>query len=222
MTAMVTAEFLIPEIPFLRAFAISLSGSYRNGDDLVQDTLVKAWSHRTSFQPGTNLRAWLATILRNTYYSQYRKRSREVQDSDGEHAAQICVDGAQESALAANDVHKALLKLAPEHREILLMIAISGLSYDEAAQISNVAVGTVKSRLNRARAKLAQELALTAPHEIDANSTMPKSPTQTQRDVKQHLLCIGGVTIYFPTDPAMNLFWNNAAETIRLLITPKP
>ena len=111
-----------------------------------------------SFEPGTNFRAWLVTILRNTYFSQYRKRSREVQDSDNVLAEQIPVKGGQESNVTMQDVQKALNKLAPEHREILLMIGITELSYEEAAQVCNVAIGTVKSRLNRARAKLAEHL----------------------------------------------------------------
>lgn len=157
---------MVEQMPYLRAFAISLSGSYSLADDLVQDTLVKAWSHADSFQPGTNFRAWLVTILRNTYFSQYRKRAREAQDSDGAIAGEIPVRGGQESRLVMSDVQKALNKLAPEHREILLMIGVAELSYEDAAQASGVAVGTVKSRLNRARAKLAEHLGLTGAHDL--------------------------------------------------------
>ncbi|QGM97221.1 sigma-70 family RNA polymerase sigma factor [Methylocystis parvus] len=172
MTDATFGEQMVAQIPYLRAFAISLSGSYSVADDLVQDTLVKAWSHSDSFQPGTNFRAWLVTILRNTYFSQYRKRSREVQDSDNVLAEQIPVKGGQESNVTMQDVQKALNKLAPEHREILLMIGITELSYEEAAQICNIAVGTVKSRLNRARAKLAEHLGLSGAHEIDDDPTL--------------------------------------------------
>ncbi|MBL1255277.1 MULTISPECIES: sigma-70 family RNA polymerase sigma factor [Methylocystis] len=172
MTNATFGEQMVAQIPYLRAFAISLSGSYSVADDLVQDTLVKAWSHADSFEPGTNFRAWLVTILRNTYFSQYRKRSREVQDSDNVLAEQIPVKGGQESNVTMQDVQKALDKLAPEHREILLMIGITELSYEEAAQVCNIAVGTVKSRLNRARAKLAEHLGLNGTHEIDSDPTM--------------------------------------------------
>lgn len=175
---------LIAQMPYLRAFAISLCGSYTLADDLVQDTLVKAWSHADSFQPGTNFRAWLVTILRNTYFSDYRKRAREVQDSDGVLAEQIPVKGGQESKVALSDVQKALNKLAPEHREILLMIGITELSYEETAQICNVAIGTVKSRLNRARAKLAENLGLATLREIDSDATASdvaaRQPTRTE------------------------------------------
>lgn len=163
---------MVAQMPYLRAFAISLCGSHSLADDLVQDTLVKAWSHADSFQPNTNLRAWLVTILRNTYFSSYRKRSREVQDSDNLLAQQIPVKGGQESALTLADVQSALDKLAPEHKEILLMIGITELSYEEAAEICGVAIGTVKSRLNRARAKLAEHLGLLTPNDIDTDPTV--------------------------------------------------
>jgi RNA polymerase sigma-70 factor (ECF subfamily) len=163
---------MVAQMPYLRAFAISLCGSHSLADDLVQDTLVKAWSHADSFQPNTNLRAWLVTILRNTYFSSYRKRSREVQDSDNLLAQQIPVKGGQESALTLADVQSALDMLAPEHKEILLMIGITELSYEEAAEICGVAIGTVKSRLNRARAKLAEHLGLLTPNDIDTDPTV--------------------------------------------------
>ncbi len=160
------ADQIVAQMPFLRAFAISLSGSYSLADDLVQDALIKAWSHMDSFERGTNLRAWLVTILRNTYFTQYRKRAREVQDSDGAIAEQVPVKADQESKAAVSDVQKALDRLPPEHREILLLIGVTELSYEEAAVVCNIAVGTVKSRLNRARAKLAEELGLNSPHDI--------------------------------------------------------
>ena len=153
-------DMMVAEMPYLRAFALSLSGSASVADDLVQETLVKAWSHADSFETGTNFRAWLVTILRNTYFNQYRKLAREVQDSDNTHAEQILVGGEQESRLTMQDVQRALNKLPEDHREILLMIGVTELSYEEAAQVCNIAVGTVKSRLNRARAKLAEHLGM--------------------------------------------------------------
>ena len=154
------ADMMVAEMPYLRAFALSLSGSTTVADDLVQETLVKAWTHTESFALGTNFRAWLVTILRNTYFNQYRKLAREVQDSDNTHAEQILVSGEQESRLTMQDVQRALNKLPEDHREILLMIGVTELSYEEAAQVCNIAVGTVKSRLNRARAKLAEHLGM--------------------------------------------------------------
>jgi len=155
---MVSDEFregLIAELSNLRAFAVSLCGSVQQADDLVQDTMLKAWSNADKFQAGTSLRAWLFTILRNTYYSIYRKRGREIQDSDGTYAQRLTVSGEQESALDLADFRVALAKLSEEHREVLIMVGASGLSYEETAEICGVAVGTIKSRVNRARARLA-------------------------------------------------------------------
>jgi len=166
-------EGLIAELPNLRAFAVSLCGSVTQADDLVQDTMLKAWGNSEKFQPGTSLRAWLFTILRNTYYSLYRKRGREVQDSDGTYAQRLAVYGEQESALDLADFRVALAKLSEEHREVLILVGASGLSYEEAAEICGVAVGTIKSRVNRARARLADLLGISSVNDIgpDRNST---------------------------------------------------
>ena len=153
-------EGLIREMKDLRAFAVSLSGSFHQADDLLQETLLKAWSNAGSFIPGTNMRAWLVTILRNTYYSQYRKRGREVPDTDGVYSSRLAAPPNQESSVDMSDFLNALSKLAPEHRDVLLMVGASGLSYEEAAEICGVAVGTIKSRLNRARGRLADLLGI--------------------------------------------------------------
>ena len=126
---------LVAEITDLRAFAISLSGSASLADDLVQETLLRAWSEFDKFQPGTSLRAWLFTILRNIYYSNYRKRAREVQDSDGAWMrGGSSLIGDQESHLDLEDFRKALNKLPAEQRAVLTLVGASGLSYEEAAE----------------------------------------------------------------------------------------
>ena len=161
--AMPSASFkdeLLAETRNLRAFAISLSGSVTLADDLVQESLLRAWSNSEKFQPGTSLRAWLFTILRNIYYSNYRKRAREVQDSDGFYARRLTVPGDQESHLDLEDFRKAMTMLPPEQREVLTLIGASGLSYEEAAVICEVGIGTIKSRLSRARSKLVELLKL--------------------------------------------------------------
>jgi RNA polymerase sigma-70 factor, ECF subfamily len=163
-------EGLIREMKDLRAFAVSLSGSFHQADDLLQETLLKAWSNSASFIPGTNMRAWLVTILRNTYYSQYRKRGREVSDPDGVYSANLATPPNQESAVDMSDFLVALAKLAPEHRDVLLMVGASGLSYEETAEICGVAVGTIKSRLNRARARLADLLGIRDASELGMGS----------------------------------------------------
>ena len=151
---------LVAELPSLRAFAASLCGSLSTADDLVQDTLLKAWSNSDKFQTGTNLRAWLFTILRNTYFSLYRKRSREVQDSEGTYAQRLATPGAQDGHVDLADFRKALAHLGEEQREALILVGATGMSYEEAAEVCGVALGTIKSRVNRARVKLAQLLGI--------------------------------------------------------------
>jgi len=151
---------LIGTIPNLRAFAVSLCGNPDRADDLVQETLVKAWSNLSSFSEGTNLAAWLFTILRNIYYSEYRKRRREVADSDGAIAARLATAPAQSGHMDFLDFRTALQKLPPDQREALILIGASGLSYEEAAGVCNCAVGTMKSRVNRARHRLIELLSI--------------------------------------------------------------
>jgi RNA polymerase sigma-70 factor, ECF subfamily len=161
MTALVAFKTaLLAELPSLRAFAISLSGSHDHADDLVQETVMKAWSAHASFAPGTSLRAWLFTIMRNTYFSQYRKARREVQDSDGEAAARLVSAPAQNGHLDLSDFRIALEKLPDDQREALILVGASGFSCEEAAEICGCAVGTIKSRVNRARQKLMQLMAM--------------------------------------------------------------
>jgi RNA polymerase sigma-70 factor, ECF subfamily len=147
-------EELTTHLPALRAFAISLTRNVSSADDLVQETIVKAWSNLSRFEAGTNMRAWLFTILRNTHFSNGRKRRREVPDSDGIYARRLSVRPDHDGRLAFSEFVKAFDKLSDEHREVLVLVGASGFSYEEAAGMIGVAVGTVKSRANRARARL--------------------------------------------------------------------
>jgi RNA polymerase sigma-70 factor (ECF subfamily) len=161
----ITAD-LLAVIPNLRAFAVSLCGNIDHADDLVQETLVKAWSNIDSFVEGTNLRAWLFTILRNIYYSEYRKRRREVADPDGAFAANLATIPAQTGHMDMLDFRAALQELPSDQREALVLIGASGLSYEEAAGICGCAIGTMKSRVNRARNRLAELLSITSGEEF--------------------------------------------------------
>lgn len=167
-------QSLLASIPALRAFGVSLCGNAVRADDLVQETLVKAWANMSSFQEGTNLKAWLFTILRNEFYSQMRKRGREVQDSDGELTAKLPDLGQQEGYLDLEDMKRALLLLPDEQREAIILVGASGMSYEEAAEICGVAVGTVKSRVSRARSRLAELL-----HE-DGGEALTADPEKPQ------------------------------------------
>ncbi|WP_368373024.1 RNA polymerase sigma factor [Rubellimicrobium arenae] len=151
---------LVTHLPAMRAFALSLTRNASQADDLVQDTVVKAWSHFDRFAPGTNLRAWLFTILRNTFYSTRRRTVREVSDSDGALVATLAEKPAHDGRLQMADFIRAFQQLPDEQREALALVGASGFSYEEAAEMTGVAVGTVKSRANRARARLAQLLQL--------------------------------------------------------------
>lgn len=157
----------LPEhLPALRAFAISLTRNVSAADDLVQDTIVKAWTNIEKFELGTNLRAWLFTILRNTFYSNHRKRRREVADPEGIHAARLFVKPDHDGRLAFADFQRAFDQLSPEHREVLILVGASGFSCEEAAEMMGVAVGTVKSRTNRARKRLSDLMGLTKGEDV--------------------------------------------------------
>ena len=149
-------------IPALRAFAISLTRNHAAADDLVQDTIVKAWSHIDKFTPGTDLKAWLFTILRNTFFSDRRKRVREVADPDGIHAGSLSQQPAHDGRLALTDFMVSFNKLSPEHREVLILVGANGYSYEEAAAMIGVAPGTAKSRASRARARLCELMGMTS------------------------------------------------------------
>ena len=151
---------LVSHLPAMRAFAMSLTRNAAAADDLVQDAVVKAWGNFDKFQAGTNLRAWLFTILRNTYYSLYRKRRREVEDPDGKMAGKMSEKPAHDGHLAMSDFRTAFAKLTDEQREVLILIGAEGFSYEEAAVTCGCAVGTVKSRTNRARKRLAELMQL--------------------------------------------------------------
>ena len=165
---------MIEHLPALRAFAVSLTRDAVAADDLVQDAIVKAWKNIGKFEPGTNLRAWLFTILRNTFYSDRRKARREVGDADGAIAAQLSEKPRHDGKLAFTDFMKAFRKLPDEQREALILVGASGFSYEEAAATCGVAVGTVKSRVNRARQRLIELLGMRPdePFELTDKATM--------------------------------------------------
>lgn len=154
-------------LPALRAFGRSLCGDPARADDLVQDTVLKAWTNRTQFQSGSNLKAWLFTILRNCYYSELRHRKFEVEDPEGVCAAQLSVAPIHDARLHLRDLNRALQELPHDQREALVLVCATGLSYEEAADVCQVAVGTIKSRIARARDRLIELLGEDAAHVTD-------------------------------------------------------
>jgi RNA polymerase sigma-70 factor, ECF subfamily len=148
-------EEIIAIVPSLRAFARGLCGNRELADDLAQDAIMRAWAAHESYTPGTNFRAWMFMILRNQFYTTMRKNSR-MTSWDPEAAERLLVEAApQQHHIHMSDVEKALQKLPAEQREMLLIVGAGGASYEEAAQITGCAIGTVKSRLARGRVALA-------------------------------------------------------------------
>src|SRR3984885_1469432 len=145
---------LLALVPFLRAFARSLTGNQEGADDLAQETLVKAWQSRATFIPGTNLKAWLFTILRNQFYSDRRRAWRQAPWD--QEAAERIPGGGEDQVHSAelSDTVRALRRLSDEQREALILVGAGGFSYEAAAAICKCAVGTVKSRVARARKTL--------------------------------------------------------------------
>jgi RNA polymerase sigma-70 factor (ECF subfamily) len=153
-------DAVLATVPSLRAFAVSLCGSVDRADDLVQETLLRAIANIDRFQVGTNLPAWLFTILRNHFRSEYRKRRHEVEDAEGKYTASLKAEPAQIGAIEYGEFQNALAQLPDDQREALVLVGAAGFSYEEAANICECAVGTIKSRVNRARTRLAALMAI--------------------------------------------------------------
>ncbi|MBL0407346.1 sigma-70 family RNA polymerase sigma factor [Microvirga aerilata] len=154
------ADGILASVTSLRAFAVSLTRNADQAEDLVQETVLRAISKHEQFAAGTNLQAWLFTILRNQFFSEHRKITREVEDVDGSYAATMISLPDQEDRIMVHDLEVALGKLPETQREAIMLVGADGLSYEEAAQALGCAVGTVKSRVNRARNGLAEEMRL--------------------------------------------------------------
>jgi RNA polymerase sigma-70 factor (ECF subfamily) len=145
---------LVALIPHLRAFARTLTGDPTAADDLAQDAMMKAWDARASFQLGTNMKAWTFMILRNQFYSEKRRSWRQSQlDQEAAERTLIAVDD-PEAPVALDELRQGLAMLPPEQREALILVGAGGFAYEEAADICGCAVGTVKSRVSRARKAL--------------------------------------------------------------------
>jgi RNA polymerase sigma-70 factor (ECF subfamily) len=155
-----TREAMLAALPGLRAYAISFTGNRDAADDLVQDAVLRAWANLDKFDPGSSMSAWLFTILRNAFYSQYRKTRREVDDPDGLHAGRLGTPPNQSHTCEFQELLEALAKLSPVLREALILVGAQGMTYEEAAHVTGVPSGTLKSRVSRARARLAQLLTM--------------------------------------------------------------
>jgi len=148
---------LIEHLPRLRRYARALTGDVTRADDLVQDTLERALAKLDLWQPGSNLRAWLFTLMHNIFVNQLR--ANRPQETALDEALEIPVSGGQMEALTARDMHTALARLPEEQREVILLVGLEQFGYAEAAEVLGVPVGTVMSRLSRARERMRHLLA---------------------------------------------------------------
>lgn len=160
---------LVALLPHLRAFARGLCGRPDMADDLVQEAVMRAWSARSNFTPGTNLKAWTFTILRNYFLNDLRRGRRETELDDHTAETMLVTRATQEEGLHMNDLQHALERLPDDRREALLLVGASGFSYEEAAQVCDVPIGTMKSRVARGRAQL---------HAILDEASLPPPPDQ--------------------------------------------
>lgn len=168
---------LLSTLPHLRAFARGLSGRPDYADDLAQEAAIKAWTARERYTPGTNMRAWTFAILRNHYLSELRRNRRQMDLDEGVAEKLLVMDADQEGGLHLSDMETALLQLPPERREAVMLVGAGGFTYEEAAEIADCAVGTMKSRVARARAELARLLNT----EPDAHSLAKRSAALKNR-----------------------------------------
>lgn len=180
----------------LRRFAISLYRNIDRADDLVQETLAKALANRNKFREGSNLSAWLFTILRNHYYSEYRKRKREVEDPDGVYAAKLASAPNQLDHLEYEELRDMMSDLPQDQKEALVLVAASGFSCEEAADTLGVAVGTVKSRVSRARKKLLSER--------DTELIHVRKPRRKVYATPRRLIAPSSNEVMRPTQPSLD------------------
>jgi RNA polymerase sigma-70 factor, ECF subfamily len=175
---------MLAAIPRLRAFAISLCRNRDEAEDLLQDALLRACANIGSFTPGTNMLAWLCTILKNHFCSQFRRR-RVALESIDDHADSIASKPAQIAHAEWTELWAALGKLEPKQREAISLIA-AGLSYDEAAKMCGCPTGTVKSRVNRARSELARLFPVAGPDDLEDDPIVAAAITARTASVAVH------------------------------------
>lgn len=153
-----TDKEIVELIPAMRAFARTFYRDQSDADDLVQETLVKGLAKIDLFEPGTSMKSWLFTIMRNTFYTKIKKENREAPGKADCVSSRPAVNPTQDWSARGIEIYNALQRLPEQQREVLVLVGVFGISYEEAAAICNCAMGTVKSRLNRARLRLLEEL----------------------------------------------------------------
>lgn len=177
-------EELVRLIPALRAFARTFYRSTTDADDLVQETLTRALGSLHQFRPGTSMKSWLFTIMRNTFYTKIRIANRESTGDADCVSSRPASDATQEWSARGREIAEAIQRLPEEQREVVMLIGVLGVSYEEAMSICDCAMGTIKSRLNRARAKLLKELdEISASSSVERGDMFPVSSIQSKSRV---------------------------------------
>jgi RNA polymerase sigma-70 factor (ECF subfamily) len=178
---------IVEHLPHLRAFALLLARDRALADDLVQETVVRALSHAHQFQPGTNFKAWVSTILRNSYFNELRHRNRATLLAALSASGDRIVSGGQEETLELRDFTRAFYALPPVQREALVLVGASGFSYEEASEIAKCSLGTMKSRVSRARIKLHEMLNGEAPLPGSGMEPVDDRPGSSAAPARPHL-----------------------------------
>ena len=161
------------EIPMLRRYARFLTRNLDSADDLVQECLVRAIARIDSWQPGTNLQAWLIVILRNAFYNECRRLKRERTSlAELSSAAPSQMPAQQDARLTLSELENAFMNLSSDHREVLTLVVMEGMTYEQSAEILGVTMGTIKSRLSRARARLAELMSEGVPKPVEQRKTL--------------------------------------------------
>ncbi len=168
---------MLAAIPDMRAFALNLCRQRDRADDLVQEALLRAITNIESFTPGTNMMAWLFTILRNHFLSEYRKSRHEVFDTDGSFVGAMTSQPEQEAHIQLDEFRDALAQLPNDQREAVILVGGAGLSYEDAAKLCHCAVGTMKSRVFRARARLAALMCIDNPQDLGPDRSIQAALT---------------------------------------------
>lgn len=181
MKAIEDKRDIIKHLPALRAFALSLTRNSSIADDMVQDTVETAWRKFDRYTPGTNLRAWLFTILRNNFHSQRRKTRREIADPDGALVGQLSVKPDHEGHIRLREFLEAFAQLPVEQREALFLVGANGFTYEEAARTCGCKIGTIKSRLSRGRKRLVELL------HLDESDLLEMADVSTMSVVNRHI-----------------------------------
>jgi RNA polymerase sigma-70 factor, ECF subfamily len=159
-------DAMLAAVPDMRAFALSLCRRRDRVDDLVQEALLRALANIGSFKAGTNMTAWLFTILRNNFLNEYRKGRHEVADVEGHFVGTMTSQPEQDMRLQLADFRNALAQLPDDQREAVVLVGRAGLSYEEAAKVCRCAVGTMKSRVHRGRIRLAELMSVASSHDL--------------------------------------------------------